>query len=61
MPAWIKHHVFNGMAEGFNSKIQQIKSIARLFRDFNNYRVAILFHFSGLDMISHQIRRSLIF
>jgi transposase len=50
---WIKHHVTNGLAEGFNSKIQQIKSIARGFRDFNNYRIAILFHLGGLDMIPH--------
>ncbi|MBU0712107.1 transposase, partial [bacterium] len=41
------------LAEGLNSKIQQIKSIARGFRDFNNYRIAILFHLGGLDMIPH--------
>ena len=51
--AWIKHHVSNGLVEGFNSKIQQIKSIARGFRDFKNYRIAILFHLGGLDMIPH--------
>jgi len=50
---WIKHHITNGLAEGLNSKIQQIKSIARGFRDFNNYRIAILFHLGGLDMIPH--------
>ena len=51
--AWIKHHVTNGLVEGFNAKIQQIKSIARGFRDFNNYRISILFHLGGLDMIPH--------
>jgi transposase len=51
--AWIKHHVSNGLVESFNSKIQQIKSIARGFRDFNNYRIAILFHLGGLDMYPH--------
>jgi len=50
---WIKHHITNGLAEGLNSKIQQIKSIARGFRDFNNYQIAILFHLGGLDMIPH--------
>lgn len=49
--AWIKYHISNGLSEGFNAKIQQIKSIARGFRNFKNYRVAILFHLGGLDMI----------
>ena len=31
------------MAEGFNSRIQAIKSAARGFRNFDNYRVRILF------------------
>ena len=51
--SWIKHHVTNGLVEGFNSKIQQIKSIARGFRDFNNYRISILFHLGGLDILPH--------
>ena len=50
---WIKHHITNGLTEGLNSKIQQIKSVARGFRDFNNYQIAILFHLGGLDMIPH--------
>jgi len=48
---WIKHQITNGLREGLNSKIQQIKSIARGFRDSKNYRIAILFHLCGLDMI----------
>lgn len=48
--AWVQHHISNGLSEGFNAKIQQIKSIARGFRTFANYRVAILFHLGGLDM-----------
>jgi hypothetical protein len=31
------------VAEGINSKIQQVKSAARGFRNFENYRIAILF------------------
>ena len=50
---WIKHRISNGLAEGFNAKIQLIKSIARGFRDFKNYRIAILFHLGDLDMIPH--------
>jgi len=50
---WIKHQISNGLAEGFNAKIQLIKSIARGFRDFKNYRIAILFHLGDLDMIPH--------
>ncbi|MCX6089181.1 MAG: transposase, partial [Candidatus Atribacteria bacterium] len=37
-------------AEGINSKIQQIKSAARGFRNFQNYRIAILFHCGGLNL-----------
>ena len=50
---WVKHQISNGLAEGFNAKIQLIKSIARGFRDFKNYRIAILFHLGDLDMIPH--------
>ena len=37
-------HLTNARAEGFNSKIQAIKASARGFRNFNNFRIAILFH-----------------
>lgn len=36
--------ISNGVAGGFNPAIQAIKSSARGFRNFANYRVAILFH-----------------
>jgi transposase len=38
------------VAEGLNSKIQQIKSAARGFRKFENFRIAILFFCGKLDM-----------
>ena len=41
---YVTHRVTNAVTEGFNSKIQMIKSCARGFRSFENYRVAILFH-----------------
>jgi transposase len=40
---WFDHPISNGMAEGFNSVIQSLKSAARGFRNFANYRVRILF------------------
>jgi transposase len=48
--SYIEHRVTNAAAEGINSKIQVIKSSARGFRNFENYRTAILFHCGGLDM-----------
>jgi transposase len=44
------HKITNAVTEGFNSKIQMIKSAARGFRSFANYRVAILFHCGKLDL-----------
>lgn len=48
--AWFWHPISNGTAEGFNSAIQAIKSSARGFRNFANYRVAILFHCGKLQL-----------
>lgn len=44
------HKITNAVTEGFNSKIQMIKSAARGFRSFANYRLAILFHCGKLDL-----------
>jgi len=49
--SYFRHHVTNAMAEGFNSRIQSIKSSARGFRNFANYRLRILFHCGKLKMI----------
>ena len=40
----------NALCEGFNSKIQQIKTAARGFRSFQNYRTRILFFLGDLDL-----------
>ena len=40
---YLRHHITNAVTEGLNSKIQSIKSAARGFRSFKNYRVRILF------------------
>jgi transposase len=47
---YIKHRITNAFSEGINSKIQHIKSTARGFRNFTNYRISILFYCGKLDM-----------
>ena len=48
--AYLKHHITNAATEGLNSKIQSIKANARGFRNFEHYRIAILFHCGKLNM-----------
>ena len=48
--AYLKHHITNAVTEGLNSKIQSIKSAARGFRSFRNYRIRILFFCGKLDL-----------
>jgi transposase len=54
---YFKHRITNATSEGFNSRIQSIKSAARGFHAFENYRTRILFYCGKLDMkpagISH--------
>ncbi len=53
---YFDHRVTNATAKGFNSRIQSIKSAARGFRNFANYRTRILFYCGKLDLmpcISH--------
>lgn len=47
---YLKHHITNAVTEGLNSKIQSIKSSARGFRNFQNYRIRILFFCGKLDL-----------
>lgn len=47
---WFRHPISNGTAEGFNSRIQSLKSAARGFRNFENYRIRILFFCGKLDL-----------
>ncbi len=46
---WFRHPISNGPTEGFNSRIQAIKAAARGFRNFENYRIRILFFCGRLD------------
>ncbi len=50
--AYFRHRITNATSEGFNSRVQAIKSAARGFRSFENYRVRILFYCGKLDLLS---------
>ncbi len=47
---YFAHPITNALTAGFKSKIQSIKSDARGFRRFENYRARILFFCGKLDM-----------
>jgi transposase len=47
---YVRHHITNAVTEGLNSKIQSIKSAARGFRSFRNYRIRILFFCGKLNL-----------
>lgn len=47
---YLRHRITNAVTEGLNSKIQSIKSAARGFRNFSNYRIRILFFCGKLDL-----------
>lgn len=49
--AYFRHRITNARNEGFNSRIQSIKSAARGFRSFENYRIRILFYCGKLDLL----------
>ena len=48
--SYVTHRITNAASEGFNSKIQSIKSAARGFSSFDNYRTRILFFCGKLDL-----------
>jgi transposase len=47
---YLRHPITNAVTEGLNSKIQSIKSNARGFRSFENYRIRILFFCGKLQL-----------
>jgi transposase len=47
---YLRHHITNAVTEGLNSKIQSLKSAARGFRNFRNYRIRILFFCGKLNL-----------
>lgn len=50
MLSYFRHRITNALTEGFNSRIQSIKSAARGFRNFANYRLRVLFYCGKLEM-----------
>ncbi|MGH9608478.1 MAG: ISL3 family transposase [Bryobacteraceae bacterium] len=48
--AYAKHRITNATAEGANGTIQLLKANARGYRNFAQYRTAILFHCGKLDL-----------
>ena len=44
------HEQSNAKAERINGKIQEIKTVGRGYRTFENFRIAILFFCGGLDL-----------
>ncbi len=52
---YFRHGITNAMSEGFNSRIQSIKSQARGFRAFENYRTRILFYCGKLKLMPTEI------
>jgi transposase len=48
--AYTTHRITNAVAEGTNGKIQLLKANARGYRNFAQYRIAILFHCGKLDL-----------
>jgi len=49
--SYFRHHITNAASEGFNSRIQAIKSAARGFRNFDHYRTRILFFCGKLKLL----------
>jgi len=47
---YMDYKITNSVAEGINSKIQNIKYTARGFRNYENYKIAILFFCGKLDL-----------
>ena len=53
---WFEHRISNASAEGFNSLIQALKSAARGFRNFENYRTRILFFCGQLNLLPEPLQ-----
>jgi transposase len=53
--SYFRQQITNAISEGFNSRIQSIKSAARGFRAFDNYRTRILFYCGKLDLLPERI------
>lgn len=52
---YFRHRITNAASEGFNSRIQSIKSQARGFRAFANFRTRILFYCGKLELLPEKV------
>jgi transposase len=52
---YFKHRISNATAEGLNSKIQMVKTMACGFRNRTHYKLAIYFHCGGLDLYPNRL------
>lgn len=50
LTAYIRHRVTNAIAENINGQIQRVKSNARGFYKFENFRIAVLFYLGKLNL-----------
>lgn len=48
--SYFRHRITNALCEAFNSSIQAIKATARGFRNFEHYRIRILFFLGKLNL-----------
>ena len=46
----LTNNITNAMAKRLNGKIQQLKTSARGYRSFENFKSSILFFHGGLDL-----------
>ena len=51
--SYFKHLATNAFAERVNLKIQEIKRVAKGYRNINNFILMIYFHLGGLDLKTH--------
>lgn len=49
--AYFRHPITNSKNEGFNGRVQSIKAAAKGFRNFENYRIRILFYCGKLQLM----------
>lgn len=54
--AYIRHRVTNALAENLNGQIQRVKTNARGFRSFENFRLAVLFFLGKLNLYPQTFR-----
>lgn len=50
----VKYRLTNAIAEGMNSQIQKLKTVAQGYRNFENLKTAILFYNGKLSMLSQR-------